>query len=282
MIANWCFGYAPSMKKTVSYVSFWGLCPQTLTGGLPLDPAGWLPSPRPLGSIRLIFRNCCCCCPVFYVRYISSINARSRLNDRRNDQISGCQGISDLRYFCTGAEMSWVRSVLTPISVVSEDTWIPVDTRFWTANSYTSIYINATVAWDDVCDSYFQNMSSASGGFAPKLPPGLRQPSPTCRTAFPAQHLRPLGVLSCWPDGLEHTPGFYPFGIQRAAQTVLGVYLKRTCWRFTGASSALGVLNDYALYKSTHLIHLLTHSLTHPTGGLLSQRPPGSTPVDNF
>ena len=24
------------------------------------------------------------------------------------------------------------------------------------------------------------------------------------------QHLRPSGVLSCWPDGLELTPGFYP------------------------------------------------------------------------
>jgi len=40
-------------------------------------------------------------------------------------------------------------------------------------------------------------------------------------------------------------------GIQRAAQTVLGVSLKRTCSRVTSASSALGVLNDYALYKST-------------------------------
>jgi len=30
------------------------------------------------------------------------------------------------------------------------------------------------------------------------------------------------------------------------------VYLKRTCSRVTSASSALGVLNDYALYKSTH------------------------------
>jgi len=38
----------------------------------------------------------------------------------------------------------------------------------------------------------------------------FRQPSPTCRTVFPAQHLRPSGVLSCWPDGLELTPGFYP------------------------------------------------------------------------
>jgi len=48
-------------------------------------------------------------------------------------------------------------------------------------------------------------------------------------------------------------------GIQRAAQTVLGVYLQRTCSRVTSASSALGVVNDYALYKSTHS---LSHSLT--------------------
>ena len=45
---------------------------------------------------------------------------------------------------------------------------------------------------------------------------------------------------------------------QRAAQTVLGVYLKRTCSRVTSASSTIGILNDYALYKSTHS---LTHSL---------------------
>ena len=38
----------------------------------------------------------------------------------------------------------------------------------------------------------------------------FRQPSPTCRTAFPTQHLRPSGVLSSWPDGLELTPRFYP------------------------------------------------------------------------
>ena len=48
-------------------------------------------------------------------------------------------------------------------------------------------------------------------------------------------------------------------GIQRATQTVSGVYLKRTCSRVTNASSALGVLDDYALYKSTHSF---THSLT--------------------
>jgi len=47
-------------------------------------------------------------------------------------------------------------------------------------------------------------------------------------------------------------------GIQRAAQTVLGVYLKRTSSCVTSASSALGDLNDYVLYKSTHS---LTHSL---------------------
>ena len=69
----------------------------------------------------------------------------------------------------------------------------------------------------------------------------FRQLSPTCRTAFPAEHLRQSGVLSCWPDGLELTPGFYPvFGIQRAAKTVLGVYLERTCSCDTSASSALG------------------------------------------
>ena len=85
----------------------------------------------------------------------------------------------------------------------------------------------------------------------------FRQPSPTCRTAFPAQRLRPSGIPCCWPDGLELSPGFFS-GIQRAAQTVLDVYLKRTCSRDTSASSALGVLNDYALYKS---MHSLPHSL---------------------
>jgi len=57
-------------------------------------------------------------------------------------------------------------------------------------------------------------------------------------------------------------------GIQRAVQTVLCVYLKRTCSRVTSASSALGVLNDYALYRSTHS---LTHSLRGrcpPRGGM--------------
>jgi len=57
-------------------------------------------------------------------------------------------------------------------------------------------------------------------------------------------------LLARWPG--THSG----IGIQRAAQTVLGVYFKRTCSRVTSASSALGVLNDYALYKSTHALTL--------------------------
>jgi len=52
-------------------------------------------------------------------------------------------------------------------------------------------------------------------------------------------------------DGLELTPGFYP-GSNEQHRLFLGVNLKRTCSRIISASSALGVLNDYALYKSTH------------------------------
>ena len=61
-------------------------------------------------------------------------------------------------------------------------------------------------------------------------------------------------LLARWPG----THFRILFGIHRAAQTVLGVYLKRTCSCVTSASSALWVLNDYALYKSTRS---LTHSL---------------------
>jgi len=60
-------------------------------------------------------------------------------------------------------------------------------------------------------------------------------------------------LLAQWPG----THSQILSGIQRAARTALGVYLKRTCARDTSASSALGVLNDYALYKSTLS---LTHS----------------------
>ena len=79
-----------------------------------------------------------------------------------------------------------------------------------------------------------------------------------CRpTAFPAQHLRPSGVLSFWPDGLERTPGFYPGSNEqhRLFRRLLKTYLFA---RYYSASSSLGVLNDYALYKSTHSLTLLT------------------------
>ena len=81
-----------------------------------------------------------------------------------------------------------------------------------------------------------------------------------------AQQLQPSGVLSCWSDGLELTPRFYPGSNER--WIVLGVYLKRTCSRVTSASSALGVLSDYALYKSTHS---LTHSLTRDCDTIMMQ-----------
>jgi len=60
--------------------------------------------------------------------------------------------------------------------------------------------------------------------------------------------VRRFQLLARWPG----THSRILSGIQRAAQTVVGVHLKRTCSRVTSASSALGVHNDYALYKSTH------------------------------
>jgi len=45
---NFCIHERDSKRKIyVVFFSFWGLCPQTLTGALPLDPAGGLPSPKP-------------------------------------------------------------------------------------------------------------------------------------------------------------------------------------------------------------------------------------------
>jgi len=69
------------------------------------------------------------------------------------------------------------------------------------------------------------------------------------KTAQPAQHFSVAGLMT-WNSQIL------------AAQTVLGVYLKRrpTCSRVSSAPSALRVCNDYVLYKSTYS---LTHSLTH-------------------
>jgi len=80
---------------------------------------------------------------------------------------------------------------------------------------------------------------------------------------------RPSGVLSCWPDGLELTPGFYPSGIQRAAQTVLGVYLKRTSSRVTRASSALVVLTDMR-YANPRTHSLQGHGTDRRTDGQIA------------
>jgi len=76
----------------------------------------------------------------------------------------------------------------------------------------------------------------------------FRQPSPTCRTAFPAQHLRPSGVFSCQPDGLKaESHSRILSGIQRAALTVLSVYLKRTCSRVTSRGEDKGGLGRLSL-----------------------------------
>ena len=46
-------------------------------------------------------------------------------------------------------------------------------------------------------------------------------------------------LLARWPE----THSQISSGIQRATQSVFGVYLKRSCLRDTGASRALGVLS---------------------------------------
>ena len=84
----------------------------------------------------------------------------------------------------------------------------------------------------------------------------FRQPSPTCRTAFPGSKLTAVGrshLLARWPG----THSQILSAIQRAAQTVLGVYLKRTCSRVTSASSALGVLTimHYTNPRTQSLVH---------------------------
>ena len=69
---------------------------------------------------------------------------------------------------------------------------------------------------------------------------------PTVTLAVPRFRLntyydRTSGVISCWRDGLELTPGFYQGSNDRAAQTVL----KRICSRVTSASSAFLTIMRY-------------------------------------
>ena len=64
--------------------------------------------------------------------------------------------------------------------------------------------------------------------------------------------VRQVWLLAWWPG----THSRILSAIQRAAQTILGVFLKHTCLCITSVSSALGVLNGYVLYISTHSLSL--------------------------
>jgi len=63
----------------------------------------------------------------------------------------------------------------------------------------------------------------------------FRQPSTTCSTSLPAQHLRPSGLFSCRPHSLELSSS----GTRPSVQTVPDVCLKRICSLDTSAFSAL-------------------------------------------
>jgi len=65
-------------------------------------------------------------------------------------------------------------------------------------------------------------------------------------------HFR-LNTYGCRAFSLELTAVFA--GIQRAALTILGIYLKRICSHNTNASSALGVLSDYTYHSLNTSIH---------------------------
>jgi len=80
--------------------------------------------------------------------------------------------------------------------------------------------------------------------------------------------LRPLGFLSCWPNGLELSDSS---GIQRAVNTVIGVYSKRDPSRDTSGSSALGALNDSTLYINLHTHSLTWAKILHVRGAVPSQ-----------
>jgi len=84
------------------------------------------------------------------------------------------------------------------------------------------------------------------------------KPSPlgNCVSSSTLTAVRRSQLLARWPG----THSQILSGLQRAAQTVLGIYLKHTCSRDTSASSALGVLIDYVLYKSTHSLHFHCYS----------------------
>jgi len=70
----------------------------------------------------------------------------------------------------------------------------------------------------------------------------FRQPSPTCYTAFSFNVYGPHAFSVADPMAWNSLPDF------------IWDPTSSTCSRVTSASSAFGVLNDYALYKSIHLV----------------------------
>ena len=74
--------------------------------------------------------------------------------------------------------------------------------------------------------------------------PAFRQPSTTCSTSLPAQHLRPSGFFFQLPAPQSGTFSRISSGTRPSVQTVLGVCLKRFCLLDTSAFSVLKVLDD--------------------------------------
>ena len=83
----------------------------------------------------------------------------------------------------------------------------------------------------------------------------FHQPSTTCNTSLPAQHLWLSGLLSCRPHSLELSPGFYP-GPHHQCK-LFQTFAKNVFVRSILVHSArLRFLTITALYKSTYLLAL--------------------------
>ena len=80
---------------------------------------------------------------------------------------------------------------------------------------------------------------------------------PTLYLPYRVSGLNTYGRRAFWVAG-PMAWNSLPAGIQPAAQTVLGVYLKRTCSRVTSASSTWGSQRLRAIQ-----FHARTHSFTH-------------------
>ena len=65
-----------------------------------------------------------------------------------------------------------------------------------------------------------------------------------------ASALMAIGLLSCWPDGLELSR--ISSRTQQPVQTASGIYSKLTCSHDASASGTSEVLSDNTLFKSTH------------------------------